>query len=197
MLEKVEDRKAPGIAAGHAAWERVETKIENALELGGISDASVSYVVGSAVYFLLPQHRKAMEQARRVLKNDGIFALNSIAESEWMKPVAFTRAVRPDKNFPDLAACWISIDGVKGELEATGFRDIEVFEVPSYMPFEDHQEIMEFLVGNLPPMKMLTADMTGDEIRRVIDLSVDWLKERHPIAPGRIVGRVIIGIGRK
>ena len=123
--------------------------------------------------------------------------MSTMIDAEWTRAVGFVKAVRPDKNLPAPNACWRSSEGLGGELEAAGFRDVQVFEAPSYMPFEDHEEIVQYLVSSLPPMKMLTADMTKEEIQKVVDMTIDWLKNKYPTTPARMVGTALIAIGRK
>ena len=200
MIQQLVARVQPGIAAGKQAWKAVETRVDDAHELKSVPDNSASHVVGSLVYFLLPQPRKAMEAARRVLTSQnggGVFAMSAMIDAEWTRPVGFVKAVRPDKNLPMPNACWRSAAGLRGELEAIGFRNVQVFEAPSYMPFENHEEIVKYLVASLPPMRMLTADMTEEEIQKVVDLTVDWLKKKYPTTPARMVGTALIGIGQK
>ena len=67
MIQQLEMRIEPGIAAGDTAWRNVEVRVDDAHELESVPSDSLSHVVGSLVYFLLPQPRKALEAARRVL----------------------------------------------------------------------------------------------------------------------------------
>jgi len=200
MIQQLKARIEPGIAAGEAAWRSVEVRVDDAHELKSIPSESVSHLVGSLVYFLLPQPRKAMEAARRVLtsKNGGgVFAMSTMIDAEWTRAIGFVKAVRPDKNLPMPNACWRSKEGLRGELEATGFRNVQVFEAPSYMPFEDHEEIVKYLVSSLPPMRMLTADMTKEEIQKVVNMTTGWLRKKYPTTPARMVGTALIAVGRK
>jgi SAM-dependent methyltransferase len=200
MIQQLKARIEPGIKAGDAAWRGVEVRVDDAHELKSIPSNSISHVVGSLVYFLLPQPRKAMEAARRVLtpnNGGGVFAMSAMIDAEWTRAVGFVKAVRPDKNLPMPNACWRSKEGLRGELEACGFRNVQVFEAPTYMPFEDHEEIVKYLVSSLPPMRMLTADMSKEEIQKVVNLTTGWLKKKYPTTPARMVGTALIAVGRK
>ncbi len=85
---------------------------------------------------------------------------------------------------------------MRGELEATGFGEVQVLEALSYMPFEDHEEIVRYLVSSLPPLRMLAADMTEEKIQKIVDhLMLGWLVEKYPTTPARMVGTALIYCG--
>ncbi|KAK9349987.1 hypothetical protein V1523DRAFT_429514 [Lipomyces doorenjongii] len=68
-------------------------------------------------------------------------------------------------------------EGVQGELEAIGFREIKVGLVNTYMPFE----IARYLLTQFPGMSRMTSDMTREEFERVRDLMVEYTKSKHPL----------------
>jgi hypothetical protein len=86
---------------------------------------------------------------------------------------------------------------VRGELKAAGFKDIEVFSVPTYIPFEDHAGIVDHLIATMPFVPFLTIDMTGEEIGRAEELMIEHLKTEYPTLPGKMPGLAVIGVGRK
>lgn len=68
--------------------------------------------------------------------------------------------VRPEKRIPQPGPPWTTDEGVRGELEATGFKDIQIYSAPVYMPFDNHVEIVDYLMNMLPfmPMVMQVCD---------------------------------------
>ncbi|KAK9235032.1 hypothetical protein V1525DRAFT_390860 [Lipomyces kononenkoae] len=83
-------------------------------------------------------------------------------------------------SIPELLA-WIRVDRghirrVQGELEATGFRETKVGLVNTYMPFE----IARFLSTLFLGMSRMTSDMGREEVERVRDLIVRYIKSKHP-----------------
>lgn len=70
----------------HAAkcWVRLELDVMDAQNLDKVATNSVSHVMGSLVYFMLPEHKKGLSEAHRVLSDDGVFACTSWARVGWM-----------------------------------------------------------------------------------------------------------------
>ena len=200
MLEQVAKRKEAEIARGNVGWMRVEMAVLDALDLADVPDQSISHATASFVYFLLPEARKGLQQVRRVLSEEhggGVFAMSSAAEAEWNQVVEFVKVVRPDKVVPALAPCWLSEEGQRAEMEAAGFREVEVRTTDLYMPFESHEAVVRFLTTTYPLMKLLAADMTEEELKKVYELMMDWIKEKYPSTPARMVGKAFIALGRK
>ncbi|KAK9237462.1 S-adenosyl-L-methionine-dependent methyltransferase [Lipomyces kononenkoae] len=200
IVEQLEQRKKLEIENGHSLWARLETMVCDATDLSAFSDGSVSHAFAGFVLFMVPQARVALDEIHRVLSSQnggGFFALSSWQGSEWIELMSFVTKVRPDKLLPQLGPTWRTVEGIRGELEATGFQGVEVHSVETYMPFEDHDEIARYILTEFPGMKRLTSDMTRQELERTRDLMVEDIKSRHPTAPGRLVGTALVGVGRK
>lgn len=151
MIELVRKRKSQD-----EAWAKVEPAIYDAMNLSAVPDISLSHVVSGFTMFLLPDPRKGMMEALRVLQTGGIFASSYMALSSWGHLMVKITEVRPDKKIPEPGPPWTTEDGVKGELDATGFKDVQTYSTPVYMPFEDHAEIVDYLMSSLPFMPMVT-----------------------------------------
>lgn len=200
ILEQLELRRKTEIESGNAIWEKVEPLICNATDLTAFQDNTVSHAFASFVLFMVPQARTALQEVRRVLTDQhggGFFALSSWQGSEWMELMGFISKVRPEKTMPKMPPTWRTEDGVRAELEATGFRDINVYTVETYMPFDDYDEIARYILTQFPGMSRMTGDMTREDLEKVRDLMVEYIKSKHPVAPGRLTGTAIIGAGRK
>ncbi|KAJ8103402.1 S-adenosyl-L-methionine-dependent methyltransferase [Lipomyces tetrasporus] len=200
IIEQLEQRKKREIEDGQSLWARLETRICDAADLSTFDDGSVSHAFAGFVLFMVPQARVALSEIRRVLNHQnggGVFALSSWQGSEWIDLMSFVKKVRPDKVVPQLGPMWHTVEGIRGELEVAGFREVQVYSVETYMPFEDHDEIARYILTEFPGMKRLTSDMTRQELERTRDLMVEDIKFRHPTAPSRLVGTALVGIGRK
>ena len=199
IIEQVKKRKKEEVAAGNILWDRVEPVICNAMDLSSFPDKSVSHVFGGFVFFMVPQPRVALKEAHRVLTEQhggGVLAVSSWQGSEWQELMGFPSKVRPEKVI-EMPSTWSTIEDVRGELEATGFRDIDVHTVQAYMPFDDYDEIARYILTKFPGMIMITDDMSHTELEEVRDLMVEHIKEKHPTTPSRLIGTAIIGVGRK
>ena len=200
MIEQVQNRKKNEIEKGNTLWEKVETLECDAQDLSVFSDNSVSHALANFVLFLVPQPRAALKEIHRILtdsKGGGVVAVSSWHGSEWQDLISFVSKVRPDKATPTIPPTWSSIEGLRGQLELGGFREIEVHTVKSFMPLEDHEELARFILTKFPGMARMTKDMTAEELASVLDLMVEHLKQMHPITPARLTGTAIIGVGRK
>src|SRR5207237_1135313 len=65
MVDVVRRRKME--QADNQLWQQVEPVVCDAADLHGISDGSASHVMGNMVYFVLPDPRKGLAEAHRVL----------------------------------------------------------------------------------------------------------------------------------
>ena len=192
MIEQVRQRQSQD-----TAWAKVELAIYDAMDLSAVPDGSLSHVLSGFTIFLLPDHRKGMSEALRILETGGILAFTSMAQSTWTELMGKISEVRPEKKVPGPGPMWKTEDGVKGELEAAGFKDVQAYSASLYIPFEDHMEIVDYLMSTLPFMPMFTKDMTAEEISRSRDLMIQHVKEEYPTLPGKLPGLAIIGIGKK
>lgn len=192
MIEQVRQRQNQ-----ESTWARVKPAVYDAMNLSAIPNDSLSHVLSGFTYFLLTDHRKGMAEALRVLERGGVLAFTSMAQSTWTEMMGKVTEVRPEKKVPGPGSIWKSEDGVKGELEAAGFKNVQAYSASIYMPFEDYVEIVDYLMSTLPFMPMLTKDMTAEEISRLRDLMIQQVREEYPTLPGKLPGLAIVGVGRK
>ena len=200
MIEQVRSRKDDEIGKGNTAWDKIETLVCDAQDLSAFPENSVSHVLAGFVLFLVAQPRTALKEIKRILTHSnggGVLAVSSWQGSEWQDLMSFPSKVRPDKAMPKMPPTWSTIEGVRSELEAGGFREIDVHVVESFMPFEDHDEIARFILFKFPAMARMTADMTQEELRKVLQLMTEHLKQAHPTTPARLTGTAIVGVCRK
>jgi ubiquinone/menaquinone biosynthesis C-methylase UbiE len=82
-------------------WSRLHADVMDAQNLDKVASDSVSHVMGSLVYFMLPDPRKGLAEAHRVLSEDGVFACTSWAKVGWIEYTAQAAyAVRPETKAP-------------------------------------------------------------------------------------------------
>lgn len=200
MLEQIQARKATAIENGDSPWSKVEIVQCDAANLSPFSDNSASHALAGLVLFMVPEPRTALKEIFRVLTDQnggGVLALSSWQGSEWMELLSFPSKVRPEKSVPKMPPGWGSVEAVRGELEATGFRDTDVHTVDTYMPFDDYDEIARFVLTQFPGMSKMTEDLTSEEMEKVLNMAVEYLKTNHPSVPSRMKGTAIVGIARK
>lgn len=197
MLKVVQDTKDAKVAEGKAGWERLEVRNLDAQDMVGIADGSLSHVTGGHLYFLLPDYRKALKETYRVLGAGGELAISGGRGSQHLDALHdAVEVVRPGTNLQMIQEPWASEAGVKSELEAAGFGDVETFVVDSVMKYERHNDFAKMLL-TMPVMKNVIGDYTEDEKDRLLAELVVALRSRNAAEPGELSGSSIVALGRK
>lgn len=202
MIEQLEVRKADGLADGTTAWGKVETSVDDAHDLSGFSDNSVSHVLAGFMLFMVPQPRTVLKEVRRVLTDEnggGAFSMSSWLEldSEWYHIMTLTNQFRPQRPSVKMPQEWLTIDGIRGELEGAGFRDVDVYPVKTYLPFEGYEQLADFMMYTFPNMDRMTAGFSEEELAELRRQIIDYVKSLHPTAPSKLEGTAIIAVCRK
>jgi ubiquinone/menaquinone biosynthesis C-methylase UbiE len=102
MVDATLAKKQNIVAAGTDVancWGRLEAQVMDAQNLSAVESGSVSHLMGSLVYFMLPDANRGLLEANRVLKEGGVFACTSWGSTmEWVQfSVEAAQRVRPDK----------------------------------------------------------------------------------------------------
>lgn len=178
-------------------WARLELDIMDAQNLDKVATSSVSHVMGSLVYFMLPEYKKGLSEARRVLTDDGVFACTSWAKVGWMGFVVQAAQTVTQKTIPSpmkFAEIWKSPEGIKGELESAGFQDVhaEFVDVNWHVP-EPKEFVKTFMKSSNPGLTMILKDLTEEQVALCSDEWVRLVEENGNICHGQAV----LGVGRK
>jgi SAM-dependent methyltransferase len=216
MIEQVREVKGNAVKDNATSpWSRVETMVQNAMDLKDIPDGSQSHVTAgwvssmsswrgepyrssrSQVYFMTPDPQKCLTESLRVLKDGGVLACSSWQGSQWMDLMMLTPQIRPDKKNPSIPDEWTSAENMKVELEKAGFKDVESVRVPTSMSFESREAMVSLCLDKMPIMRALTADLTEDEMARLRKLMDKEMKKMTPDEPGVLEGVALVAVGRK
>lgn len=198
MVKQVEASKASAIADDKPGWDRLQTKVLNAMDMQGVPDASQSHITAGWVYFMTPSPQKCLSESLRILKPAGILAASSWEGNQWIDIITHSFAqVRPDKQMLTLPEAWSNVDLLKREFEQAGFRDVQAERVQVYMQFERHEVLAEWLLTKMPPVIALTKDMSDEEMGRLREVAVRKCREMCPSEPGELSGVSLLAIGRK
>ena len=178
-------------------WTRVETRVADAMDLSLFCDGQFSYVLAGFVLFFLPTPQQGLKEIQRVLEPNGVLALTSWKESDWMALMHLCfKKIRPETKLPGPPKEWASVEGVKGELVKAGFRDVGVEELGIEMPLDDYEGLVKFNMS-WPAIKDVMKDWTEEEKVRVVEVCVEELREGWPVLPATLKGTAIVGVGRK
>lgn len=89
MVEAAKARKQKEIHSEdeHIAkcWARLQLDVMDAQNLEKVATNSVSHAMGSLVYFMLPEYKKGLSEAHRILSDGGVFACTSWAKVGWIE----------------------------------------------------------------------------------------------------------------
>ncbi|KFY58723.1 hypothetical protein V497_04699 [Pseudogymnoascus sp. VKM F-4516 (FW-969)] len=202
MIGQLKIRQADAIAKGAKAWGKVEPSVDDSQNLSAFADGSVSHLLAGFVIFMVPEPRTALKEIRRVLTDEnggGVFSMSTWLEEdrEWFHIVTLANRFRPEIPAMKIPPQWLKIDGVRSELEGAGFRDVDVYPVKSYLPFESYEQLADFMINSFPKMDKLTADFTKEELAELRRQIIDYAKSRHPTAPSKLEGTAIVAVCRK
>jgi ubiquinone/menaquinone biosynthesis C-methylase UbiE len=154
MINAVEKKKASEIEEdGKSPWNRVETVVQNAMDLDKIQSSSKSHITAGWVYFMTPDPQKCLAESKRVLKDGGVLACSSWHDSEWLQLMNLLPKVRPDKKMPEIPENWKNAGPMKAELEKAGFRDVEAHEVHVEMTVDKMEPFVDFVLEKMPHSK--------------------------------------------
>ncbi|KAB8199954.1 S-adenosyl-L-methionine-dependent methyltransferase [Aspergillus parasiticus] len=207
MVAETRARRDSKIIAGGDnpnCWDRLETLVVDAQDLSPFPSNSVSHIMGSLVYFMLPDPMKGLIEAHRVLQAGGVFACTSWAKVEWMellvqaaqkvRPVVKDNNSTPPRGSNIIPAHWKEAVGVKEELESAGFRDVHTEYVEFNWAVEDNSKFAEMMcTSSNPGSKMVLGDLTAEEQYHVREEYAKILEENGNVCKGVAV----LGIGRK
>lgn len=198
MVAQVEKAKAEEVAADPSSpWARLQTRVKDAMDLQGIADESQSHVTAGWVYFMTPDPRKCLQESLRVLQPGGVLACSSWKGSQWLDVMRKVTEVRPDAPMPEIPKAWMSTQGIHGEMEQAGFRDVEAVEVEVEMAIDSAEKFVVFLTTKMPHMVQLLKDWSEEEMERLREVCLRTMKGMLAQSPGILKGVALVGVGRK
>lgn len=173
MVEQV--RKLQSKQSGDPLWERLETHVCDLQDLGQVADDSFSHVMGSLVFFIPEQPRQALSEVNRVLEKGGLIALTSWHIVTWMELMeASARAARPGLEASikplEMPTAWRTIDAVKKELEATGFKSVHAEYTEPFSSADNPRDLIRwFAEGKNPLLAHLVAGFGEEDLEKLGD----------------------------
>ena len=196
MVKQVEASKQS--SAGKPGWDRLQTKVLNAIDMRDIPSDSQSHITAGWVYFMTPDPQKCLSESLRLLKPGGVLAASSWEGNQWMDIISYAFAqVRPEKQMPSLPAQWSDVELLRREFEQAGFQDVQSERVPVGMRFQRYEVLVEWLLTKMPFVVALTRDMSEEEMGRLRVEAVKKCKEFCSSEPGELRGVSLLAVGRK
>jgi len=185
----------------HPVWKTLEPIVLDIQDLSRFPSATFSHVLAAFIFWFAPDPRRALREARRVMAANGVLTLTSWRDIRWIRELnAIATQVRPGRParwfVPD---AWASVEGVRAELEATGFVDVEVECVDTAFPVRDYEDFVRGAVreGTNPPIIEAVEGMTSDELDETCRRLLLALKDRWPTLPAQTEAIAIVATARK
>ncbi|KAL6717765.1 hypothetical protein ACLMJK_003850 [Lecanora helva] len=198
MITRVKEQKEEKVNKDASSpWQRVETLVQDATNLNKIADSSRSHVTAGWVYFATSDPMKCLNESRRILKEDGVLACSSWQNTQWGDLTNLYVKVRPDKKAMAIPKAWTEVDALKGELEKAGFKDVECHQVKTQLQFQKVDGFVDLMADKMPHMKMLTQDMSKEEMEKFKTLMMEETRNLCPTEPGTLHGTSLVAVGRK
>lgn len=185
----------------HPAWKTLEPVVLDIQDLSRFPTATFSHVLAGFIFWFAPDPRRALREACRVMAPDGVLALTSWHDIAWVRELnAVATAVRPRRPARwFVPEAWASGEGVRAELEAAGFVDVEVEYVDTAFPLRDHEDFVRGAVreGSNPPIMEAAVDMTAKELDETCRRLVLVLKDKWPTLPAQTRAVAIVATAKK
>ena len=198
MIARVQEHKQERVKENsNSPWQRVETLIQDATNLDKIEDSSKSHITAGWVYFMTSDPMKCLNESKRVLMDNGVLACSSWQDTQWMDLMNLFVKVRPDKKAMAIPKAWTEADALKSVLEKAGFKNVECHQVKTKMEFQTVQSSVDFMADKMPHMKMLTEDMSKEEMEEFKALMAEETRKLCPTEPGTLYGTALVAVGRK
>jgi SAM-dependent methyltransferase len=182
----------------HEAWTRLSIQQLDAHDTSThIPDASQSHIVAGHVYFLLQNPRLALLDAHRALSKTGIIALSVGQRAAHIDALttALSQVNPTAEPFRVFNPPWDTEAGVKAELEASGFVEVETFEVEMEMGFEDPEEFARTLLM-MPVAKNAVQGWEEEEKESLVGVFAKELVARGG-EERKLAGASIVALARK
>ena len=139
---------------------------------------------------------KCLTECKRVLQPNGVLAASAWEGNEWLEMMQVLPIIKPELKSA-VKAKWTSISAMKADLEAAGFRDVDVEPVPVQVPFQSHDLFVDTLLTYQPRMTALLRDFTVEQKATLRKLLIEEMKVYCPNEPGALNGVVLVATGRK
>ena len=153
LVEQIVKLRAEEIEKGNAAWERVEPARMDAQDLSSLGDGSFTHIMAGFVLFMVSDPQKALRDCLRVLAPEhggGVLAQTSWRQADWID--LLREALEEAGSTVPMAMppkAWLTVEGVRGEMEAAGFREVRVTEVETFMKAMDPNQMSEFMITKM------------------------------------------------
>jgi len=195
MLNVFRDKIAQ---AGH---EHIELHCGDAQALP-YADATFDAAFSLFGLMFFPDRKKGFAEIHRTLKPGGSIAITSWAPVDespaMMTMFGALRAMKPELPQPQRSVTTLeNPDVFKQEMEAAGFRNVEIRRITKAFPVTSIPEFWEFMVKGSTPIQMMKKGMGDAEWREKEKLALDYLKNELPDLPTELTSDAWLGVGVK
>lgn len=148
------------------------------------------------VFFMTPDPPKCLREARRVLEEGGVLVHSSWQGSQWIDLAQLYTRIVPGVAPMRIAAGFDGVEGMEAGMKEAGFRDVEAFEVPTYIDYESLEQFLEVIRG-IPAMREVLKGFSEEQMESYRMLMYEEGKKICADEPGRMTGVALVAVGRK
>ncbi|KAI0203496.1 S-adenosyl-L-methionine-dependent methyltransferase [Astrocystis sublimbata] len=198
MIEQVQKARATALEQNpESQWNHVEAKLLDAMDLHDIKENSQSHVAAGWVFYSTNDPQKCLAESKRVLQPEGVLAVSTWHDIQWLKVQRPLNKLRPDVKAPSLPEGWDTAASLQKQLEKAGFRDVETHEVPVEVAYQTYDVLVQVLTTRVPHIVARTSDFTDAERATLKEMMIGETKALCSTEPGALKGFAIVGLGRK
>lgn len=182
-------------------WTNVRCEVMDGQALD-LDDSSFDAAAGHFALMLFPERHKGFAELRRVVRPGGRAAVTG-----WAGPDKFESfglflealdAAFPDMPPPPAPPPVFSLSdpgGFQAEMEAAGFRDVEVEYVARDLEIRDFETMWEMLTAGAPPVQVLFDRIGPSGQERLRDQMRELVDDRFGRDPIRLTNVATLGSG--
>lgn len=198
MIEQINKTKSEETQAdSKSPWNRVEASVIDATNLSSIADDSFSHMTAGWVFLITSDPMACLTESRRVLKDHGVLACSSWKYSKWMDLMADITHFRPNVEIFDFPVEWKSTEGLKGEMEKAGFRDVEAQYVEVELTFDTRENLVDMMMNKMPHIITMISDFSPEERQALQQRMMEHVNKMTTEEPGSLSGMASVAFGRK
>ena len=149
-----------------------------------------------------PDRQKGFNELYRTLRHGGMTAVGSwvpVDESPAMDLMfGAIRAINPEIPEPKRVVDSLQDPNTfKAEMEAAGFKNVEIKRITKSLELKTHQEFWDTMVKGSAPIVVMKENM-GEELWKEKEVvAMDFIKQKIPEVPASMPSSAWIGIGTK
>ncbi|KAK2593447.1 hypothetical protein QQS21_008864 [Conoideocrella luteorostrata] len=167
------------------------------MNLHSLADESLSHVAAGWSMFNAENPQKSLAEAKRVLQDGGVLVASSWEETDWLRIVRVIKQIDPAREPPAIPEEWSKAPSLKLQLEAGGYRDVEVHKVPVDIPFASYTSFVDVMMTKVTQVAAASQDLSDEKKELMRNLMINEMRSICPLEPGILKASSLVAVGSK